>query len=800
MQIYRISGLTALFIALGVAPMWISCGVAAQELPKPQGIFDRAQELHDRNPVFSIQFVSPGPFQFGERIYVSTNGSELSKKLYPPGSDNEPFEIRKRREDALHFQLDGLLLDGPVSCGDFVVPCANASFQRDILLHGQPMWVSHHTGDGLLNLRVPPLIPGKYKVAFLVYLFDEVRVSTLPPEALRHRDPEEYLVSNILEFEVLPLNQRWVDAQLESLSAITPPDRGQHTARDAWTSRRGPSLSPHEPLGAMLFLPTEAALSTAYEFYLKTNFDPVLATFYLHPDPKLACRFLLAQIGESAYPVIPKVVEQAPHICVDAEHHFQQTRNAGRRSGSGAYQAAMRLRYDDYDRFRLEIARNLLLRFKSDPTNEDALRGILVPLASIYNPLASIYNKETSSTFVETSLREIHQEIETHFSGFSLDTRDRLLRAPHYLPEAAVQRKSLEVLQEPWPQSGCIDTSVSRLRRTALRNLAQANAPELKSIVEEMIQRLDPTLSSAEISLVPLPILIPPAILSAARDPLVSLSPCAEHTERNVILILDLSQKTRGELESELSNPVDGIRDAAAGVLVAQYPERLAEITLALVKERDPFGAELSATFVFERTIHQRPLPAAFDEIGLHLLSSADPDWQTTGARALMFGANDHKKLLLDRYRSLDRSLFLNQETGPSWQALELALRDALAYGTSWLMQANELQDLLALCGSEGCRRSSTQDIERATLPIKMRVQQPRAGLPATAIDFAHYTSLIEGETTLKLIRRYPRDTPIRILRESMPTNQSPMDVEASWLSKLNAEGFSDVEIASDPF
>src|SRR5690606_12751736 len=117
-----------------------------------------------------------------------------------------------------------------------------------------------------------------------------------------------------------------------------------------------------------------------------------------------------------------------------------QFHNAGRRSGSGAYRAALRLRYDDYDHFRLEIARTLLLRFKSDPTNEDALRGILVPLASIYNT-------ETSSTFVETSLREIHQEIETHFSGFSLDTRERLLRAPHYLPEAAVQRKSLEVLQ-----------------------------------------------------------------------------------------------------------------------------------------------------------------------------------------------------------------------------------------------------------------------------------------------------------------------------------------------------------------
>ena len=67
----------------------------------------------------------------------------------------------------------------------------------------------------------------------------------------------------------------------------------------------------------------------------------------------------MEQISQPGYPLPPKILEHIPHVCVDSEHHYQQHRDAGTRGGSPAYYAALQLRFDDYNRFRLQLARRL---------------------------------------------------------------------------------------------------------------------------------------------------------------------------------------------------------------------------------------------------------------------------------------------------------------------------------------------------------------------------------------------------------------------------------------------------------
>lgn len=610
---------------------------------------------------------------------------------------------------------------------------------------------------------------------------------------------EEYLVSNVLEFEVLPLNQEWVDARLAALSAMPPPHGWKPESRVAGGSR--PWLAPSMPLGEMLFLPTEAALATAYEYYVKTEFDPVLATFYFHPDLTLACKFLMAQISEQSYPLLPKILEQTSHVCVDSEHHFQQYHDAGARYGKAAYYAALQLRFDDYDRFRLQLARLTAARLREEPENEVALRAFLDATGALYD--RTLASKQLNGEFAE--LRRI---LEPSLRNYSLPMQQILLRRRDLIPDEMAIKMALKVLDERWPESVCTDGKLRvetefnqwiYLRRAAFARILKADAEKAKALVEAMVERLDPTLDWSLAESLPFAVAVPPTLVEEARGLKPKEKSCGRRTDSRVLQQIQMQAMPLDSLEGLVRDNADYDRARGSEVLLRRDAKRYAELTLELVRKGDNDAADFASALLGKHQARQQVPPALLEELGLALLALPDVESAAQGARALRHCGKDYKQLLTERYKKIDRALLA---TGVSEQNLGRAegeFRNAISRGVGWLTTKEEIIELDRYCDFDACREGLHHDVHYLLPVVILSFSRADENRTQTQIGFGQYhdydSVLYDNEDTLNLIKRYPRDTPIRIRRWTTRGRQSPLDVEMTWVSKLKAEGFTDVDI-----
>ncbi len=791
----------AAIFAFGLAALWA-------QTPEPDSrILNRAAERHAANPAFRVTLRKAGPFQFGERIFVDSNVTELSKRLYPPTHEEDPFEVRRDREAALHFAYMGALLEGPVSCGDFAVPCRYASFQRTMLLGG----ARSRDDWSIVNAVLPPLTPGKYRLALLLRLQDERRVeaetlSRLKGEKLPEAAPEdEYLVSNVLAFEVLPLNAEWVNSRLAAVSSLRPPGGSKPLDHPRPVPRSRPMLLLNDPLAELLFLPTEATLSTAYEFYIENGFEPLLAAFYYHPDLKFSCRFLMEQISQPGYPLPPKILEHIPHVCVDSEHHYQQHRDAGTRGGSPAYYAALQLRFDDYNRFRLQLARRLAERLRGEPENETALQGLIETTGALYRP--SLVAEQ-----LKGELMALLPILEPRLRKYSLPVQRMLLERPDLLPESAVTAMAIKVLEERWPESICVDGKLLagrephswiQLRQVAFGQILKSDPARARALVAEMIERTDPTLNSDLVKALPFPVPVPPALLARATAGNLVPTPCGVYRESQVIRQLQLQAMSLEELENlARSEPARGPASAPE-VLLHRNPKRFAALIVELLRAGEERVVDFAHLLLWDQRAPYEVPPAVFDEMGLALLTRSDLESQVEGARVLRLGWKDHKKLLIEKYRKIDRSLLARDTDEAALERAEVVFRDAISRGRGWFTTREEILELHLYCDFEQCKNGLELDMQYLQPVVSMSIDVADASRAQTRIRFAQYSDqesvLYDNEDTLNLIRRYPRDTPIRIRRWTLRAPQRPLDIEMSWRSKLRAEGFRDVEIEIEP-
>lgn len=798
----------ALF-AFEMAALW-----AQTEKPDPR-ILNRAAELHAANPAFRVTFRKAGPFQFGERIFVDSNIAEISKRLYPPTHPDDPYEVRCDREAALRFAYMGALLEGPASCGDFAVPCRYASFQRTMLLGN--VWKDN--AWALINAVLPPLTPGQYRLALLLRLHDERRIeaetlSRLKGEKLPGFAPdEEYLVSNVLEFEVLPLNVEWVNSRLAAVSSLRPPggskppDQTRPVPQTQPVPWSRPTLLLSDPLAELLFLPTEAALSTAYEYYVENGFQPLLAAFYYHPDLKFSCQFLMAQVSQPDYPLLPKILEHIPHVCVDAEHHFQQYRDAGTRGGYAAYYASLQLRFADYDRFRLQLARFLAGRLLREPENEAALQGLI-------EATAALYRRTLVTEEMKSELAALLPILEPRLRSYSIPIQRMLLARQGLLPDEAATAMAFKVLEERWPESLCVDGKLRagrephswmHLRRVAFGRILKSDPARAKEIVTEMLERKDPTLNSDLVLSLPFAVPVPPALLAA--DSAVNLvpTPCRVYRETQVIRQLHLQSLPLEELENlaRTERVMVTKTTSAPAVLLDRDPKRFAALIVELLRAGDERAAEFTSLLLWDRRIYYEVPPAIFDEMGLALLERPELESQALGARALRLSWKDHKDLLTERFKKIDRSLLTRDTDEAALERAEAAFRDAISRGLGWLTTKKEIVALHRYCDFELCMAGLESDIQHLQPAISMSIDEADAFQPQTTIRFAQYhdqqSVLYDNEDTLNLIRRYPRETPIRIRRWILRAPQRPLGIEMVWRSRLLAEGFQDVEIELEP-
>lgn len=793
--------MTIALLLLGATPSaW------AQDAAQEKRILERAAELHAMNPIFRVTLKEAGPFEFGERIFVDSNLEEISKRLYPATHENDPWEVRFERENELRFAYAGALLEGPFSCGDFKAPCAYESYQRRRLM-GQPETATERLSP--INANLPPLKPGKYRLVLLVKLRDQLLLSAMERSRLLGETApgipveESYLVSNVLEFEVRPLNQQWVNSRLGALSAM-PPLPGWKSENRGRVGEKA-MLSTHMPLAEMLFLPTEATLATAFEYYVETGFQPILATFYYHPDSGLACRFLMAQIATPGFPLLPKILEQTPHICVDSEHHYQQYLDAGARNGQKAYYTALRQRYDDYDRFRLQIARIAAARFREDPENEAALKGFL-------EATRNLYNRALAEEQLKTELVALRSELKPRLRSFSLPLQANLIRRRDVVPEEIATAMALQVLEESWPESVCVDgklrleedyNSWINLRRVALQLTLRADPERAKAVTETMLERLDPTLDSDLASSLPFTVAVPDAMFEAASAGKLGTGHCGKVLTADVVKRLHFLGKPVDELVTTALSGTWNEQLPALSALAAKDPQRYAEVLI----ERVRHGAEQItgeiAEFLSSERICRNVTPATFQELGLALLARPDLNSQREGARALRRSWKDHKELLIERYKLIDRSLLSSQVSESQLEYAEATFRDAISRGLGWMTTKEELFELDRYCDFEMCKRGLAIDMQYLQPAVSMSIHPPDNYAAYTRITFAQYhdqeTGLYDNEETLRLIRRYPRNTPIRITRWTSRGPQQTLEIDMTWLARLKAEGFSDVEVIVEP-
>lgn len=793
----------AAILSLEMAAAW-------GQATKPDArILDRAAELHVANPTFRVTLRKAGPFQFGERIFADSNIAEISKRLYPPTHQDDPFEVRRDREAALRFEYAGALLEGPVSCGDFVVPCRYSSFQRSALLHGRP---GMRDGWSPINAALPPLTPGKYRLAILLVLWDERQfeaetVSRLKGETIPQVTAEEgYLVSNVMEFEVLPLNGGWVDSRLAALSSLPPPGAAKPQGQTRLGRSPRPILSPQDPLGEILFLPTQATLATAYEYYVENAFEPILATFYYHPDLKLSCQFLMAQISQLGYPLLPKILQQTPHVCVDSVHHYQQYHDAGARSGKAAYYAALQVRFDDYDRFRLQVARLLAERLREEPQNEAALQGFM-------EATAALYGRTLAAERLKAELAALRPILEPRLRTYSTATQRMLLGRHDLLPDAVATALALKIFEEHWPESVCVEGKLRAeeeydqwlsLRRAAFSRVLKADPARAKVLIEEMIKRTDPTLNSDLARSLPFAASVPPALLDAVTARKELPSACGMRLDTSVIYQLHLQAIPLDALEDLTRSGTDQGLASASDVLLDRDPKRFAAMILDLLRQGDKRASEFAGLLFWDQRARYEVPPTVFDEIGLALLARPELESQAQGARVLRLGWNDHKKLLTEKYKKIDRALLASGVSESELERAEAAFRDGVSRGRGWLTTKEEIFELDRYCDFDMCKRGLQLDVQYLQPAISMSIDVADASLTQTEIRFAQYhdqeSTLYDNEDTLNLIRRYPRDIPIRIRRWTMRAPQRPFDIEMNWRSKLQAEGFIDVEIEMAPF
>ena len=189
--------------------------------------------------------------------------------------------------------------------------------------------------------------------------------------------------------------------------------------------------------------------------------------------------------------------------------------------------------------------------------------------------------------------------------------------------------------------------------------------------------------------------------------------------------------------------------------------------------------------------------------MGPALLQRPESESQALGARALRLSWKDHKKLLTERYKKIDRSLLTRDTDKAALERAEAAFRDAISRGLGWLTAKEDLVELHRYCDFSSCKQGIRLDAQYLQPAISISIVEADAFPPPTTIRFAQYhdqqSVLYDNEDTLNLIRRYPRETPIRIRRWILPAPRRPLGIAMVWRSKLLAEGFLDVEIELAP-
>ena len=706
-------------------------------------------ELRPKNPQgFSLilRLTNPRPFRQGELI-----AAELNLPDFPVVQPTPP---------ASHWQFAGLLLDPSADCGTVAKPCflMQAGGTMPGGLNGPgPQGVSDRRTNAL-NSYLPPLSPGRYRVAALARKL--VLTSRSPgPSTYIYSDPPQYAVSATVEIEITPSTPDWVRQTIAaSVAAINGP-QPRDTA--GYQKQQDAAMQ-------LAFLNDRAAWSASLELLPKE--ESVLLTGLTRGRPAgEVCDLMQARVSAPTQSVSTSYLYRLTEICSQANlppmpkppatGGSRPTALVGVLSATPlpanariappdpamqAWSEKWRSYTNDLTR-RTAAALAASLPNKQTPAKWDALATLLqrVDQVRVNRP------PEPDPDWIPLLTREFVHEyanVEPARKQYLLDMYASTIDSPELVP-------LLTGVLDGWKPGDYYEAPHSALRALFRLDPARAQARILAELSKEKTW-----LDVASLEMLP-PDAVPPMdnalieSLARAQGPggwnvQLSMAAIARYaTPKALPRIRAIYESQQDRCQPELVAYFVRLDPAYADRIFHDHPWDM---------KTPPPHCTLQ---YFNRTPPLAMGPPLERYIAAYLMHG-NVFVKMTAAQSLgRYGTPGALPPLWDAYRYFHdywKGKGAELAQNPEGVQLEVDLRNSIARGRGWLATETDLRMIESLCISDRCVAETRRDLETMKPPLRIEINSQPFGMFARVAQCEGLTSIAAVESKLA---QYPRGT-----------------------------------------
>jgi hypothetical protein len=713
----------------------------AQVLSAQAGV-DPWRGLRSSNPpgiTIALRLMSPHQFHQGEVIQAELHVPDVVLNAGSPPAEQ--------------WQFTGLLLDPATSCGTVAKPCFLNETEFH-LVNGLRGASDRHTLA--LNSYLPPLQPGRYRVAALARNL-VLRTYTPGSNSYIYSDPPRHAVSDTVEVEVIGTSATWVS----------------RTIARSMATRNGPQ--PHDKAGyeeqrgaaqQLAFLNDPAAWTASLDLLPKEE-AVLLAGLERGRPQSSVCELMQARVAAPAQSVSTSYLYRLSEICARAHLPPAPAPAPGRAEPAGlvgvlsATAPPVRAAQPDphmvawiekrrtYTEDTMNIAAATLagsLAAKQGPAKWEAVATLLQRIKQMRSDRPSTPDPVWIPLLTSTFVREF-ASVEPARKQYLLDTYASTVNSPELAP-------LLESVLDSWKPGDYYEAAHSALRALSRNDPARARARIVAELVKEKTW-----LDVASLDFLP----------SATVPPM----------DNALVEALSRAQQPGGW------NPQ--LRMAA----IARYatPKALPRIRAIYESQQDSCQPELAAYFIrvdpayADRIFHTHPwdmhAPAPrctvqyFDRtpplamgppleryLAAYLMHS-DVHVKSTAARVLTrYGTASSLPALWDAFRYFHeywKGKNAELERLGEGVNLELDIRNAIAHGRGWVVSEADLHLIESLCISGRCVGETRQDVESVKPPLRIEITSGPSGEVMARV--AQYFSLDSVAAIESKLAQYPRGT-----------------------------------------
>ncbi len=693
--------------------------------------------LEAKNPLgfkMSLRLTKPRTYRQGELIRAEVTFSGQGA----PGQ--EPSR------EIWHFA--GGLLDPAGDCGSLAAPCLNWIPPGVAMVEGSididPMFRLGETPGPvavLLNPYLPPLRPGRYRVAMLMH---KLVLTGQEPASFTYLDmkPPQYGVSNTVEIDVVAATDEWVDQAIASSVAKLkgPPATttlSGEAARDAAVQLRFLDVPPAWR-ASLAALPAE-------EYTLLKGLASTR-------EPVAVCELMQSSIPAPTQAVSSAYVSTMAQICMRANlppaPPYVPPPPGPKPPEPSAEQLRYVRRYNDYWEHVIGEAANRLAA--SVPGKEGDAKAIA--LETLMEQALQMRSDKPGQPW-PAWVPAVTAEFKRSYAGFEPMRRRRLLglyastlRSPDMIP-------LLESTMDAWKPGDYYEPA-----REALQYLYSIDSGRAQARVVEEMAKARTWLDSSSLEL------LPAGDARLTDDALIEELDAAERAGGwNIAMRMTaLAKYASAKALPRIEAIYESQRNACQPELMA-YFVRVEPAYADRVFHSHPWDMHatppLCTLQYFERTPRIAMGPVLERYMAAYLMH-ADVRVKKTAAQSLgRYGSAAAAGPLWGAFRYF-HAYWKGKETelarNDEGVELEVELRNAIARGRHWLVAEADLRTIESLCISGRCVEETRQDLSQWRGPLKIEVSGGPGGIRGRVAQYGDMESIEAIEDKLG---QFPKGT-----------------------------------------